>query len=49
MTLVKCKYCGAVVGELEGRFKGRCPNRGCRMWLEMSTHVDAGVATGSRR
>lgn len=44
-VLMKCKWCGKPVGELAGSWRGKCPNRDCRMWLEltseMRTHVDA--------
>lgn len=52
-VLMKCKWCGKPVGELAGSWRGKCPNRSCRMWLELTserlTHVDAVVATGARR
>ena len=45
-VLMRCKWCSHPVGELAGSWRGKCPNRSCRMWLELSTsklstHVDS--------
>ena len=39
--VLRCKWCGSVIGDLSVptsivTFRGRCPDRGCRMWLEIA-------------
>lgn len=37
-TPVKCKWCDVILAEVQGpaTLRVRCPDRGCRMWNEIS-------------